>query len=419
MARHRAQRPVRVLEPAEAWRVERLIETLYAGAWADAPPDRPLGAMALVGDVDEAAALLAEPDVFVKDYDLLTVLGHSRFDARGEEWAARRDLTQPVLRAAAVTDRHPAIAKAYADRFAAVDQAEGLDRAILAAASDVLLSAFGATVPGEEVADWLLSFRPLARRVQIAGMFGGHQAGLAALRADIAAARDVIDGVLTADPALMAWCAWADARMAARPAAVGRPGFDAATELVLALLAGTETTAASLAWAVRMLAADPVLQARLVEAAARDGGRAPEIAVFTQEVMRYFPPVPVLTRRVIGGDRVLAGRPVREGTLLALDVIRLHHDRRWWDRPRQFRADRAEFAERTYHRRAFLPFSAGARVCGGTGLARAEVHWALAALLQRFRIQTGAGAPGVMQFEYALTMRPQGLSDLALEPRHG
>ena len=147
-----------------------------------------------------------------------------------------------------------------------------------------------------------------------------------------------------------------------------------------------------------------------------DGARAASLEVFVQETMRFWPPVPILTRGVMRPGARLGGRPVPEGTVLALDVIGLHHDPDHWEDPRAFRPDRAEFRDGTWHRRAYLPFSAGPRVCGGSGLARLEVHAALAEVLRRFRVHAPEGPTGI---EYALTLPPARPDLIRLEPRGG
>ena len=394
--------------------VEALILKLYEGAWNGAPKGRGFGRMRLVSTPEGARDLLGDHGTFAKEYDLLTELGRSRFDARGDDWAARRDLTQPMLRDAARTARAPEVAAAYAARLDALGEDEPPERALLSAAGDIFSAMWGGETSGDALADWILSTRGTARKVQRIAMYGTTRAELADLRREVAAMRARADAILARDDALAAAVADMAGRMPPPPP--GAAPFDPLSEFLLMLFAGTETGVSSILWALWELGRHPEAQHRIAAEVEEGGARSPALAVFVQETMRFWPPVPVLTRRVTRSGARLAGRPVPEGTVLALDIVGLHHDADHWESPQEFRPDRAEFRDGSWHRRAYLPFSAGPRVCGGSGLARLEVHAALAEVLRRFRVRAPSGPSGI---EYALTLRPARPDLIRLEPRDG
>lgn len=394
--------------------VETLILKLYEGAWGGAPKGRGFGRMRLVSTPEGAQDLLADHETFAKEYDLLTELGRSRFDAAGEDWAARRALTQPMLREAARTARAPGVASAYAARLDALRPGEPPERALLSAAGDIFAEMWDAGTDGAALADWILSTRGTAQKVQRIAMYGTDPAELAALREEVAAMRARADAILARDEALAAAVSGMARRMP--PAGAGAAPFDPLGEFIIMLFAGTETSVSSILWALWELGRRPDAQERIAAAVAAGGARAPELEVFVQESMRFWPPVPMLTRRVTRPGARINGRPVPEGTVLALDIVGLHHDPAHWDAPQEFRPDRAEFRDGTWHRRAFLPFSAGPRVCGGSGIARLEVHAALAETLRRFRVRAPSGPSAI---EYALTLRPGRPDLIRLEPRDG
>jgi cytochrome P450 len=71
----------------------------------------------------------------------------------------------------------------------------------------------------------------------------------------------------------------------------------------------------------------------------------------------------------------------------------LHRHTRLWDNPDGFDPGRWGTENgRMCQRQAFIPFSAGARVCPGAGFAMMEGPLLLALLLRRFRFETVAGA---------------------------
>ena len=404
-----------VLESLPA--AEIIVSKLYAGAIERLPNDRPFGLMRLISDPQKVHEILARPQDFGKDYNLLTELGASRFDADGDEWAARRNLTQPTYRSAAVSAKHSQWATYYERQFdaLAVGPAVGLEVALLTAAAEILSAAFGAQVDGRAFAQWLLNSRPVAIYAQRAAMFGVNAQQLSALQkmtAQIrASSRDLLEGY----PALRAVLSQMEADMDARTFADGR-SFDAGAEFMLAYLAGTETSVSVISWAIFALARFPQAQDDIAQDIKEHGAKSRLLEVFVQEVMRMRPAVPLLSRRPQADGVTLCGEPVDRKVMLAVDIIGLHHSIDHWDRPLQFMPKRPEFLNSSWKKHAFLPFSAGPRVCGGVGLARAEIHAALAGLLRRFKFSvTGEEMP----MEYALTLRPRDLSRVVLERRNG
>lgn len=192
--------------------------------------------------------------------------------------------------------------------------------------------------------------------------------------------------------------------------------------LLTFIVAGHETTALTLAWALYLLAFDPVVQARAAaEACAALDGRAATVADLPQltyirqvveETLRLYPPAAFLSRTAQIHDK-LGGREVRPGDTIMLPVYALHRHHLLWDDPDAFDPDR--FApEATRDRFAFLPFGAGPRICIGASFALQEAVIILASLLARFRFELTAPLP---QPRMILTLRPHGGVWLRLFPR--
>jgi cytochrome P450 len=106
-----------------------------------------------------------------------------------------------------------------------------------------------------------------------------------------------------------------------------------------------------------------------------------------RETLRLYPPVPMMVREAAEAD-VLRGREFRRGTQVVLSLWHLHRNERLWPEPHGFDPDRwAQGDAGGCPRGAFLPFSAGPRVCPGAGLAMVEGPLFLALILARWRVE--------------------------------
>lgn len=182
--------------------------------------------------------------------------------------------------------------------------------------------------------------------------------------------------------------------------------------LLTFIVAGHETTALTLAWALYLCAFDPAVQeAAHDEAASALGDRAataadlgalPLTMRIVNEALRLYPPAAFLSRTAQAPDR-LCGREVLPGDTVMLPIYALHRHHLLWDRPDAFDPDRFLTAPDRY---AFLPFGAGPRICIGASFALQEAVIILATLLARFRFERIAGRDP--QPRMILTLRPQG-----------
>ncbi|TVQ56024.1 MAG: cytochrome P450 [Rhodobacteraceae bacterium] len=182
------------------------------------------------------------------------------------------------------------------------------------------------------------------------------------------------------------------------------------------ILAGHETTALALSWALWLLAFDPAAQTRARdEAQAALGDRAATEADLSalpfarrviEEAMRLYPPAALLARTAKAADD-LGGEPVAPGDMVLIPIYALHRHRALWDDPDAFDPDRfAPEAAVGRHRYAYLPFGAGPRVCIGLAFAMMEAVIVLSTLLARFRFERVVGRDPHPRM--TLTLRPEG-----------
>ncbi|SFH24220.1 Cytochrome P450 [Palleronia marisminoris] len=194
-------------------------------------------------------------------------------------------------------------------------------------------------------------------------------------------------------------------------------------QVAIFFLAGHETSASALGWTLYLLATHPDWQRRMAEEA-RAFMAAPEFAGLSRlritrdvfrEALRLYPPVPMMVRETMQ-DEALRDRAARKGDLVVLSPWHLHRQNRLWDDPDAF--DPARWSTengRRCAREAFIPFSAGPRVCTGAGFAMTEGVVLLAAILARFRVEPVEGRVPVLVAH--LTVRARDGIWLTLEKR--
>ncbi|MFI1913831.1 cytochrome P450 [Nocardia sp. NPDC020380] len=188
-------------------------------------------------------------------------------------------------------------------------------------------------------------------------------------------------------------------------------------EVKTLLVAGHESPANALSWALHLLAANPEVEARLVtEIQEVLGDRTPTFAdlrdleytrMVIDETMRLYPPAWLVERSPLEDDTI-GGYTVPAGARISMFMHRIHHDERLWDNPLQFRPERftpEEIAQRP--RFAYFPFSGGPRTCLGKDMALSEMVLILAMTLQRFRFEPDKTHPVVP------------LASVNLRPRYG
>lgn len=197
----------------------------------------------------------------------------------------------------------------------------------------------------------------------------------------------------------------------------GQPLGDRALrdEVITFFLAGHETTALALSWTWFMLATHPQIQAQLfaeVDAVlcgrtptADDLARLPYTRMVLHEALRLYAPTwsgarDVRTRTELGGHAVEPGEVV-----MYLPYF-THRHPEFWDAPEQVRPERfTPEAMQTRHKGAYLPFSAGPRMCIGNHFSLMEGALILAMIAQRYRFSLSPRARVEPQFQ--ITMRPK------------
>lgn len=187
-------------------------------------------------------------------------------------------------------------------------------------------------------------------------------------------------------------------------------------------VAGHETTATMLSWAIYLFAAQPALQdkARDEAQAAITGDpatladRLPFLRQFVDETMRLYPPVFRIDREALEPDQ-LGKRDVGKHAYISGWTWLMHRNRALWDNADAFDPERfAPERKAKLHRFQYMPFGAGPRICVGARFAMVEgliilAHWLSA---RRFALPPGYQPdPGG-----TITLRPRAGVPLIVKP---
>lgn len=184
-------------------------------------------------------------------------------------------------------------------------------------------------------------------------------------------------------------------------------------QALIFLLAGHETTGATLAFALHLLGKHPGVQQRVRDEVQRvvadrpvDAGDLVNLSYTSQvidETMRLYPAGHTLVRRARQAT-VLAGHDVPRKRIVAISVWAIHHNPAVWPDPYRFdpgrfeskSADAGSHGERESETRyAHLPFGGGPRSCIGQYLAMAEMIVAIAAVVRAFHLESLVDEPAL------------------------
>ena len=172
-------------------------------------------------------------------------------------------------------------------------------------------------------------------------------------------------------------------------------------EVVTLYLAGHETTASLLTWALYWLARRPDIAERVTaeidghilndEPSSDDLKALQYTGCFINEVLRLYPPAWTIARNAVSEDIILGYR-IPAGAIVMLSPYLAHRWEEVWSDPLRFDPDRfSSEAVKARHPFAYFPFSLGPRICIGMQFSLLEARLVLSLILRRFKVEPAAG----------------------------
>jgi len=397
--------------------------------------------------VDEWAAF---PKHEVLGDVLRPLLGDSIFTTNGEVWKRQRELMNPSFEAArlkVVFGRMQDAATAMVQRLRQVPEGSAYDVEVemTHVAADIILRTILSEAIDSDGAQRVFAaferYQALAPRLMMPAFFGlrwlrpwwhagrsrraadeirallvdlirprydAHQAARAAGHApgeDAGTAEPAADGDILAT--LL--------RVRDERSGEGFSFDELVNQVAMLFLAGHETSASALSWALHLLANSPEVQTRLHQeavaglgAAQADPGQLKDLVLARnvfRETLRLFPPVGFFARQA-GRTCTMRDKTVAAGASVLISPWLIQRHRALWAAPDAFDPDRYERDEpeapepgpegtapstRESLRKAYLPFGMGPRVCIGAAFALQEATLILATLARHFRFEPVPG----------------------------
>ncbi|EAU47492.1 cytochrome P450 [Salipiger bermudensis] len=372
---------------------------------------------------------------------LRPLLGESVFLTNGAQWQRQRRIIDPAFEGGRLRETYPAMWAASRAALARLSARAGetveIEEQTSHAAADIIFrTLFSIPIEDDLAAQVFHEFRAYQRTqpiLNLAAFLPLPRWMPRFFRPDTKTAAKRIRGLITAlcerrRAEIEAGTAPDDLATKIMTTADPETGETFSTEemvdqVAIFFLAGHETSASALAWALYLVATHPDWQERLAEEA-QLLGEVPDFADIARlrlsrdvfrETLRLYPPVPMMVRETTCPER-FRDRDLSKGAQIVLSPWHQHRHARLWDNPDGFDPSRWGTENgRSCAREAYMPFSAGARVCTGAGFAMVEGVLMLSLILRDLKLTALPGkTPEPVAF---LTVRARDGIHLRVERR--
>jgi cytochrome P450 len=168
-------------------------------------------------------------------------------------------------------------------------------------------------------------------------------------------------------------------------------------QIAVMFLAGHETSASALSWALYLISRDKDVQDRMHAetelAFGGEGGFSPRNFKFLKltrdvfrETLRLYPPVSFVPRDITVPETIRE-KKLKKGAAIFISLWLMHRHREIWKNPDTFDPDRfSREDEKDAIRHAYMPFSQGPRVCLGASFALQEAAIILSMIARHYEI---------------------------------
>jgi cytochrome P450 len=390
--------------------------------------------LSLVDQILRGGTAYPKHSELVRNLDPL--IGNSVFSANGEDWESQRAMVNPAFAHTALGRSMPLMVAAADDLLARIETARqgggpvDIDPMMTHVAADIIFrTLFSQTLDAERsniIHTAFGKFQRLAHSASMlrlygipAGWFEKRSRGPARAIHDVfrpivearyegfhtrgeTGKRDILQSLIEAK----------------HPETGAHFSCDQVMEQVSTIfLAGHETSASTMTWALYMLAECAHIQDRVREEVARVAGDQPFTAAMLKdmgqvrnifkETLRLYPPVSFLPREVTC-PMPMRDKELEAGAMLVVAPWLTQRNKDNWACPHAFDPDRFDDpANAEMAKQAWFPFGRGPRVCVGAGFAQQEVMTVIASVVRRYRIGVPPG------------FKPEPISRLTIRPRTG
>jgi cytochrome P450 len=368
--------------------------------------------------------LKVRPDDFPKSNrigeGLRPLLGNSVFLTNGETWKRQRRIIDPAFEGGRLRETYPAMWEAAEAAARRLEQRIGdiveIEEETSHAAADVIFrTLFSIPIEHDIARDVFDEFRTYQRSqpiLNIAAFLPLPNWMPRPFRRDTKASARKIRGLitqLTSDRMDAIADGTAPDDLATKIMTTADPETgerfetdEMVDQVAIFFLAGHETSASALAWALYLMALYPEWQEKLADEAQQlthgEFGLISKLRVSRdvfRETLRLYPPVPMMVRENTCPEN-FRDRDIKSSSQIVISPWHLHRHERLWDNPDGFDPSRwATENGKQCQRDAFIPFSAGSRVCTGAGFAMVEGVLILSRILRDFRVEIVEEKPPV------------------------
>ncbi|KAM9385825.1 cytochrome P450 2J6-like [Pholidichthys leucotaenia] len=191
---------------------------------------------------------------------------------------------------------------------------------------------------------------------------------------------------------------------------------------------GSETTSTTLRWAFLYMAKYPAIQEKVQAEIDREIGQSrppsmedraklPYTDAVIHEIQRIGNILPLSLPHITNREVQLGGYTLPKGVIVIPNLNSALFDHKEWEKPHTFNPKHFLIEEgRFVKRAAFVPFSAGKRLCLGENLARMELFLFFTSFMQHFTFSMPAGVKPDLGYRYGMTLAPKDY-ELCITPR--
>jgi cytochrome P450 family 110 len=193
-------------------------------------------------------------------------------------------------------------------------------------------------------------------------------------------------------------------------------------ELMTQLIAGHDSSSATIAWALYLIHTHPAVRTRLLaeldslelEADPTAIARLPYLSAVCSEALRLRSAGPAGFGRIANEPVQVGDYTLEPETIVFMSQYLTHHRSDIYPEPRQFKPER--FIDRQYAASEFYPFGGGDRYCIGAAFALYEMKLVLAKVLTCYELTLAQPVP-IQAVRRGINIAPQGGVKMMVRPR--